>query len=67
MADSPDLPRLAAVVHHRQDAAGGFQNRHSAFIPGTRSRWERAIKKGNWAIYFVLSETAGRLTSSFSS
>lgn len=30
--DSPNLPRFSAMVHHRQDATRGFENRHSVLI-----------------------------------
>lgn len=40
---SPDLPRFSAVVHHRQDATGRFQNHHSVFVPGKR-RDENKLK-----------------------
>lgn len=55
--DSPNLPRFSAMVHHRQDATRGFENRHSVLISVKKTRSVRKKLKqetetvslfGNW-------------------
>lgn len=60
---SPDLPRFSAVVHHRQDATGRFQNHHSVFVPGKREQ----VKRRQTSVFRKRGFLQKSLTSSFSS